>query len=145
MNTLNTKFKKRKGKLWTYSYPNNAKAQIDYILINKKGINTALKCETYPSFEGVSSDHRNVPAKIRLRLRRNVAQTTRRARCDWSLLNNNIISNKYTITLRNTFDARQEISETSTPKDEHRNFVNVHIQAAAECIPTKLRTKHRVP
>ena len=24
---LNTKFQKRKGKLWTYSYPNNSKAQ----------------------------------------------------------------------------------------------------------------------
>ena len=33
---LNTKFQKRKWKLWTYTYANNAKAQIDYILINKK-------------------------------------------------------------------------------------------------------------
>ena len=39
---LNTKFQKRKGKLWTYSYANNAKAQIDYILINKKWNNSAL-------------------------------------------------------------------------------------------------------
>ena len=29
---LNTKFQK----LWTYTYANNAKVQIDYILINKK-------------------------------------------------------------------------------------------------------------
>ena len=33
---LNTKFQKRKGKLWTYTYANNTKAQIDHILINKK-------------------------------------------------------------------------------------------------------------
>ena len=33
---LNTKFQKRKGKLWTYPYVNNAKAQKDCILINKK-------------------------------------------------------------------------------------------------------------
>ena len=55
---LNTKFQKRKGKLWTYSYPNNTKAQLDYILINKKWINSATNCEAYSSFEGVYSDHR---------------------------------------------------------------------------------------
>ena len=33
---LNTKFQKSKGKLWTNTYADNAKAQIDYILINKK-------------------------------------------------------------------------------------------------------------
>ena len=39
---LNTKFQKRKGKLWTYTYANNADAQIDYIHINKKWNNSAL-------------------------------------------------------------------------------------------------------
>ena len=29
--------KKREGKLWTYTYANNTKAQIDYVFINKKG------------------------------------------------------------------------------------------------------------
>ena len=33
---LNTNFKKKEEKLWTYSYANNTKAQIDYIFINKK-------------------------------------------------------------------------------------------------------------
>ena len=32
-----------------------------------------------------------------------------------------------------------------TPNDEYENFVNVHLEAAAECIPTKQRTKPRVP
>ena len=41
---LNTKFQERKGKLWTYTYANNAKAQIDYILMNKQWINRALNC-----------------------------------------------------------------------------------------------------
>ena len=53
---LNTKFQKRKGKLWTYTYTNNPKSQIDYILINKKWNNSALSCEAYSSFEDVSSD-----------------------------------------------------------------------------------------
>ena len=33
---LNTNYRKREGKLWTYTYANNTKAQIDYVLINKK-------------------------------------------------------------------------------------------------------------
>ena len=43
------------------------------------------------------------------------------------------------ITLRNKLDTLQEISETITLKDEYENFVNVHIEATAECIPNKLR------
>ena len=61
---LNTNFQKREGKLWTYTYTNNTKAQIDYIFINKKWNNIALNCELYSSFEGVSSDHQIVMAKI---------------------------------------------------------------------------------
>ena len=45
------------------------------------------------------------------------------------------------LTLRNKFDALQEISETLTLNDEYENFVNAHIEAAAECIPTKQRAK----
>ena len=61
---LNTKFQKRKGKLWTYTSTNNTKAQIDYILMNKKWNNSALNCKAYSSFEGVSSDHRIVMVEI---------------------------------------------------------------------------------
>ena len=56
---------------------------------------------------------------------------------------NNRVSDKYTITLRNKFDAFQEISETLTPNDKYKNFLNAYIEARAECIPTKLRAKHR--
>ena len=55
-------------KLWTYTNPNNAKAQIGYILINKKWINSALNCEAYSSFEGESSDERIVTAKSSLKV-----------------------------------------------------------------------------
>ena len=66
-----TKFLKREAKLWSYTYPNNAKAQLDYILMNKKGMNSILNCEAYSSFEGVSSDHRIISVKIHLSLCRN--------------------------------------------------------------------------
>ena len=74
---LNTKFQKRDRKLWTYTDTNNVKAQIDYILINKKWINSALNCEAYSSFEGASSDYIIVTGKIHLSQYRNMAQMTK--------------------------------------------------------------------
>ena len=32
-----------------------------------------------------------------------------------------------------------------TPNDEYEIFVNAHLEATANCIPTKPRTKYRVP
>ena len=55
LSCLNTKFQKRNWKLWTYTYANNTKAQIEYVFINKKW---TLNCEEYSSFDSVSSDHR---------------------------------------------------------------------------------------
>ena len=83
----------------------NTKAQIDYILINKKWNNSALNCEIFYSFECVSSDHRIVIVKIRLSQRLNL----RTVHYDGSLLNKRDIRDKYTLTLRNKFDALQEI------------------------------------
>ena len=91
---LNTKFQKRKGKLWTNSNANNTKTQIDYVFIKKKWNNCALNCETYSSFEGVSSDHWIITAKIRLSLRRNAARTTTTVHYEWSLLYNRDIRDK---------------------------------------------------
>ena len=136
---LNKNFQKREWKLWTYSYANNTKAQTDYVFMNKKWNNSAMNCEAYSSFEGVSSDHRKVTAKIRLSLR-----TTTTVHYDWSLLKNRDFRDKYALTLRDKFDARQEKTETHTPNDEYENFVNDHLEAAAECIPTKQRAKPRV-
>ena len=35
--------------------------------------------------------------------------------------------------------------EKGTPNDEYENFVNAFREVAAKCIPTKPRTKYRVP
>ena len=139
---LNTNYQKREGKLWTYTYANNTKAQIDYVLINKKWKNSALNC-AYSSFEGVSTDHRIV--KIRLSLRKNDKRTATTKHYDWALLNNKDVRDKYVLELRNRFETLQEKTEKSTPNDEYENFVNAHLEAAAKYIPTKIKTKYRVP
>ena len=123
---LNTNYPKKEGKLWTYSYANNNKAQIDYIFIDNKWNNSAVICEAYSSFEGVSSDHRVVAAKIRLSLRKNATRTTTTMHYDWALLNNRDIRDKYVIALRNKFDALEEKTETHTPNDKYEDFVNAH-------------------
>ena len=47
--------------------------------------------------------------------------------------------------MRNRFETLQEKTEKITPNDEYENFVNAHLEAAAKYIPTKIRTKYRVP
>ena len=58
---LNSHFLKKNSKLWTFTYPNRSRAQIDYILINNKWKNSAYSTSCY-----VGSDHRIVIAKVRL-------------------------------------------------------------------------------
>ena len=133
------------GKPWTYTYASNSKAQIDYDFINKKWKNRAMNCEAYSSFEGVSSDHRIVTAKLRLSLRKTATRTATTKQYDWALLNNGDIRDKYALELGNRFETLQEKTEKRTPDDEYENFVNEHFEAASKCIPTKPRTKYRVP
>ena len=141
---LNTNYQKREGKLWTYTYANNSKAQIDYVFINKKWKNSAMNYEAYSSFEDVSSDHRIVTAKIRQSRRNNATRTATTKHYDLALLNNRDIRDKYLLELRNRFETLQEKTEKGTPNDEYENFVNAHLEATAKCIPTKPRTKYRV-
>ena len=138
---LNTNFQKRERKLWTYTYANNSKAQIDYVFINRKWKNSAMNCEAYSSFEGVSSDHRIVTTKVRLSLRKNATRTATTKHYDWALLKNRDIRDKYASELRNRFETLQEKTEKGTQNDEYENFVEAHLKAASKCIPTKPRTK----
>ena len=100
-----------------------------------------MNCEAYSSFEGVSSDHRIVTAK----LRKKATRTATTEHYDWALLNNRDIRDKYTLELRNRFETLQEKTEKGTPNDEYKNFAEAHLEAASKCIPTKPRTKYRVP
>ena len=142
---LNTNYQKREGKLWTYTYANNSKAQIDYVFINKKWKNSTINGEAYSTFEGVSSDHRIVTKKIRPRLRKNATRTATTKHYDWALLNNSDIRDKYVLELRNGFETLQEKTQKGAPNNEYENFVDAHLEAASKCIPTKSRTKYRIP
>ena len=88
----NIPFRKKEQNLWTGYYPNIAKAEIAYLLMDKNWIRSALNYETHSSFEEVSSDYRIVTAKIRLGLRRNNIQTVKTTRYNWYLHTNSDIS-----------------------------------------------------
>ena len=70
-----------------------------------------MNCEAYSSFEGVSSNHRIVTAKIRLSLRKNTTRTATTKHYDGALLNNKDIRDKYVLELRNRFETLQEKEE----------------------------------
>ena len=40
---LNSHFLKKTSKLWTFMYPDQTRAQIDFILVNKKWVKSAIK------------------------------------------------------------------------------------------------------
>ena len=89
-----------------------------------------MNCEAYSPFEGVSSDHRIVTAKVRLSLRKNATRKATTKHYDWALLNNRDIRDKYALELRNRFEALQEKTEKGTPNDECENFVEAYLEAA---------------
>ena len=142
--SLNTKFQRRRGQLWTHDSPNGSKAQLDYIIINKKWQNSARNCRAYNSFVTVSSDHRIVTAKIQLSLRANKKKTSGTIRHDWShLANNPEISDKFIVSLKNRFAALQESDEQHTATARYKNFEIACKEAANKIIPPKERTKKR--
>ena len=75
----------------------------------------------------------------------NATQTSTTVHYDWSLLSNRDIKGKHALELRNKYDAIQEKTETHTPNEEYDNYVNAHLEVAVGFIPTKQRTKSRIP
>ena len=86
LHCLNTNFQKKNGKLWTHTHPNGFKAQLDFIIVNKKWINSARNCEAYNTFEGVFYDHRIVSAILILSLRADKKATVNKKRYNWCIL-----------------------------------------------------------
>ena len=143
---LNTKFQKKMGRRWTHTYPTGEKAQLDYILINKKWKNSALNCVAYNTFVGVKSDHRIVTAKIRLSLRANIKKSSNTVHYDWSTLATNAdIQQQFTVSVRNKYNALCLETDTNSPNTMYNNLVLSNENAAAECIPLKPKLKQKVP
>ena len=127
---LNIILQKKEGRLWTYTFPNNA--QVNYILM-KKRINSALNCEENSTFKVISFHHRIILPKIRSSLNKIKKWMVRITHYYWFLLTNCYIRNKFSVTVRNKLNTLQEKFETYTPNDVYKNFIIALIKAAAEC------------
>ena len=73
----NTQYKllKKGGKIMDLHVRKQHKSTNRLCLYKQEWKKSAINCEAYSSFEGVSTDHRIVMAKIRLSLRRNATRT----------------------------------------------------------------------
>ena len=144
---LNTKFQKRKGQLWTHNSPNDFKAQLDYILINKKWKNSVKNCRAYNSFVSIASDHRIVTANIQLTLRSSQKKKKEKSiHYDWSLLNSNT-------NLRKSFTNKVTENFKNSTKNDTQFLANIaynHFETACretakELIPEKPKKSQYKP
>ena len=135
---INTRFQKRRGKLWTHTYPNGDRAQLDYMMINKKWINSVQNCEAYHSLEGISTDHRIVSLRIKLSLRANKKKSYTKITYNWEhLINNEDLQNQFSTSLRNRYKILQHEDTNESANNAYQNFVKTHKETAEMPIPQK--------
>ena len=143
---LNTRFQKTSNKTWSYTYPNEHKAQLDYIIINNKWKNSAHDCESTNKLNNVFSGHRVVTATLQLSLRANKPKTKAAPRYDWSVLEQSQeTSQAFKITVKNKIQILQDQVPIASANDTYENFVKACGEAAEEHIPLKPKLKRKAP
>ena len=105
LRATNTRFQKRMGKLWTCKYANGSRGQIDFILVNRKWLNSVTNAEAYSSFVTVKSDHRIVTASIRLSVRANKPKVRSNIYKWEALRNDSTVCSQFEVSVKNRFEA----------------------------------------
>ena len=144
---ISTKFQKNKEKLWTFTYPNGTRSQLDYILINRKWKNSAIDFRSFSTYSPLESDHRICTAKIRLSLRSNISKSKKTMSHDWSkLLNDKNIKNSYAVEIRNRFEQLKNLNPDNFSKNDiYGNIIKAHAEAAEKYVPKKIKPKRDLP
>ena len=143
---INTPFQKRRGNLWTHTYPNGYRAQLDYMMINKKWINSVQNCKARYSLEGISIDHRIVSLRIKLSLQANKKKSNTKIANNWEhLINNEDLQNRFSTSLRNRYNILQHEDTKESANSAYQNFVKAHKETAEMLIPQKEKVKQKVP
>ena len=137
----NTKFRKPNRKLWTFQYPNTTKAQLDFILVRKKWVNSVQNVEAYNTFVTVGSDHRIITAMVKLRLRAPKKKPPNAARSlnFKALCFNRDLQDEYTIKVSNFFDPLAQEKSTMPFQEKYDLLQSSCIKAAEEILPKKPR------
>ena len=134
-------FQKKKSKLWTFTYPNGTRAQLDYIIFRKKWRNSVHDAEAYSSFSSVGSDHRIVSSKITLSLRapRKVSNDPMKT-IDWNtVISDKDLSSKYAIDVYNRFSELTNSDDSLSAK--YSNIIMANEEIALASLPRKPKRK----
>ena len=146
LKAINTCFQKKKGKLWTFQYPNGARSQLDYICINKKWQYSARDCSAFNSFISVGSDHRIVTAKLRLSLRAPKSKTKRVDKYDWNKFRvDSDLQQSYAVEVHNQFSIlcsmEEEVNLAADKK--YPLFLEAHKKAASKTSKKEKRKRNQ--
>ena len=143
----NTMFQKRSGKLWTITYGNGSKGQIDYIIVNRKWLNSIINCEAYNTFESLHSDHRIVTAKIRLSVRANKPKRRTNVYCWDKLRTDEEVHSRFAVSVKNRYQALcSEVNLEEPCNDQlYLNMISACKEAAEETIPKRPTVRAQLP
>ena len=147
LRATNTMFQKRPGKLWTIDYANGSKGQVDYILINRKWLNSIMNCEAYSSFDSMNSDHRIVTSQIRLSVRASKPKRRTNVYCWDALRNDEEIHSRFSVAVKNKYEALCSEVDLDSPcnTELYNNMVTACTAAAEETLPKRPVVKTRLP
>ena len=112
--TCNTRREKESGEHAYMPTEIEHLAQLNYILVNKKRINSALNCEAYNSFATMNFNHRIVTARIRLSL---IMHKNNSRKNLWLETTTNWSQHQNTIEVQNRFNELQAQIEDQNDAD----------------------------
>ena len=148
LRATNTLFQKRKGKLWTITYGNGSRGQIDFILVNRKWLNSITNCEAYSSFESVNTDHRIVSANVRLSVRAHKPKKrTNIFRWDALRTDDNIYS-RFSVSVKNRYESlcsEVSLDEPHINSERYKKMMQACTEAAEETIPKRQMIRTALP
>ena len=144
---LNTRFQKRKGKLWTFTYPNGGKAQIDFVLANKKWRNSYKDCASFNIFDAIGSDHRVVTCKCMISYRQSKpAQRDPMSLINWkAVARNSELQDRYAIAVHNRYESLllESPDELSTD-DKYKTLVKANTEISLQLLPKRVPKQRHV-
>lgn len=148
LQATNTLFQKRRGKLWTINYGNGSRGQIDFILVNRKWLNSITNCEAYSSFESVNSDHRIVSANIRLSVRAHKPKRRTNIFCWEALRTDNNVHSQFSVSVKNRYESlcsEVNLDEPHNNSGCYKKMIQACKEAAEETIPKRPVNKTALP
>ncbi|CAF1120680.1 unnamed protein product [Didymodactylos carnosus] len=114
MREIQSRFRHRQGRLWTWRHTSGQTAQLDHILVNSKWRNSVRNCRAYNTMN-VDSDHRVVCCKFKLRLRATKKCSVTNIRYNYASLKNDRVNERFNKVLANRFEALQNVRANDQP------------------------------